>query len=100
MNQRVWRFELEIADEQQLVLPRMSKILKFAMDCTETKISVWVQHSAEADDGWDQDPVRYETRSFRVVGTGHPIPDWERLQHHDTLVANGGSLIWHVYEVV
>ena len=37
-----------------------------------------------------------ETRSFRVYGTGHPLPP--DVQHVGTAIAPGGQLVWHLIE--
>ena len=36
------------------------------------------------------------TRSFRVYGTGHPLPPY--VQHRGTAIAPGGQLVWHLIE--
>lgn len=97
---KVWRFELEVTDEVQVVLPLRSRILKVGTKELGDKISLWVQANIDDEEGWDRDPEKFETRSFRIIGTGHPIPDWDRLQHLDTVIAAGGALVWHVFEVV
>lgn len=39
------------------------------------------------------------TRWFRVIGTGHPIPDIDQLTYFRTVQLNGGDLVFHVFEV-
>ena len=98
----VWKFELEITDEQQVKLPLFARILKVAPAFADGKLDLWVQvqlYEADLED-WMEKPDRYETRTFHIFGTGHPIPDAPKLQHVDTLVTAGGSLVWHVFEVV
>ena len=36
-------------------------------------------------------------RHFRVVGTGHPMPD-DCGRFVGTTVTHGGALVWHVFE--
>lgn len=36
------------------------------------------------------------TRSFRVYGTGQPLPD--NARHAGTAIAPGGQLVWHLIE--
>lgn len=35
-------------------------------------------------------------RWFRVIGTGHPVPDG--AEYRGTVVAPGGALVWHLVE--
>jgi hypothetical protein len=37
------------------------------------------------------------TRTFRVFGTGQPLPDG-RPRHIGTALAAGGQLVWHLME--
>jgi hypothetical protein len=38
-------------------------------------------------------------RTFRVIGTGHPIDDYESLRYFRTIQMHGGSPVFHVFEV-
>lgn len=49
-------------------------------------VEVWARHT--------DDPV--VTRSFRVYGTGQPLPP--DIQHIGTAIAPGGQLVWHLME--
>jgi len=39
-------------------------------------------------------------RVFRLAGTGHPIPSIEILEHIGTFQMAGGTLVWHVFELM
>jgi hypothetical protein len=96
----VWKFELQVTDEQQIMLPRHSQIYKVAPS-PGGDISMWVRVHVPDDrvDDWHQHPNRFEIRSLRVVGTGDPIEDYEKLRYIDSVIAGGGALVWHVFEV-
>ena len=98
----VWKFKLEVTDEQQLKLPLFSRILKVVPAFADGKLDLWALVNVNEEDleDWMDKPDRFETRTFHVFGTGHPIPDVNTLQHLDTVVTAGGALIWHVFEVV
>jgi hypothetical protein len=40
-----------------------------------------------------------ETRWFRVIGTGHPIPDASEMTYFRSIQIRGGDLVFHVFEV-
>lgn len=104
--QTIWKFELEVTDEQQIKLPARAQILKFAADpINPTKIFLWAKVNIQRADlhDWMDQPHTFETRSFCVFGTGHPMdsgPGNAQLQFHDTVLAGGGALVWHIFEVV
>lgn len=101
MNTMVWKFEIEVTDEQQVKLPLFSQVLKVAPAFADAKLNLWARVSVRDEDleDWHEKPDRFETRSLRIVGTDHRIRDWDRLQHLDTVIAGGGALVWHVFEV-
>jgi hypothetical protein len=39
-----------------------------------------------------------QARTFRVFGTGHPLPPGVALAHRGTALAAGGALVWHLFE--
>lgn len=44
-----------------------------------------------------------KARSFRVFGTGQPLPDDNKpdcLAHVGSAVVPGGALVWHLFEAV
>lgn len=89
----IWRFPLPITDMPTLNLPAGSKVL-----------SVGPPRGPElySNDGMDLwalvDPTAApEPRSFRVVGTGNPMPP-DAGRFVGTVPSHGGALIWHVFE--
>lgn len=99
---QVWKFELDLIDgDQHVKLPRFATVLSFGAGPDGAPV-LWAQVGVADEDktDWFDKPDRYETRTFRVHGTGHPIPDSDRLQFRDTVVTSGGALVWHIFEVV
>jgi hypothetical protein len=91
----IWRFALPLIDAPTLHLPAGARVL-----------SVGPARGPEmySNDGLDVwalvDPTATrEPRSFRVVGTGNPMPT-DAGKFVGTVPSHGGSLIWHVFEAV
>lgn len=86
-ERRVWKYELRLIDEPQLVaIPEPGWIVH--VDCQGTTLCLWAEvwpDNVEAD------------RWFTVEGTGHPIPREGR--HVGTGTDDVRGLVWHVYEV-
>ena len=83
----IWKFNLEITDEQVLEMPVGSRLLK--VDMQQEVPCLWAAVNPEAQ----KQPVK-----IRVIGTGHQIPDYKYLTHIDTFQMAGGSLVWHVFQ--
>lgn len=84
MADTIWRYEIPV-DDRWHPLQLSGEILH--VDCRNMRtIEVWALHTDE--------PA--ETRSFRVYGTGQPMPD--NLDHVGTALAPGGQLVWHLME--
>ena len=52
-------------------------------------VEFWALHDPDA---------KVRNYRFRVVGTGHPLPD-DMVKYWGTAVAPGGNLVWHLIEV-
>lgn len=88
----VWKFPLEITDEQDVTMPEGAEILCVQMQ-GETPC-LWARLHAPSAEGSVPDCHR-----IRIVGTGHSIPDDALpLSYIGTVQSFGGSLIWHVFE--
>lgn len=85
---RIYKYNLEATDEQTLLMPLGARILCVQMQ--GPALCLW----AEVDDAQTVE----ERRAFRVIGTGHPIPDAASLTYIGTVQMRGGQLIFHVYE--
>lgn len=84
----VYKYQLPLQDNFQLHLPEGARCLsvqvQYGTPC------LWALVNPEA-------PV--EKRQFRMAGTGHPIELVESLSFIDTFQLEGGSLIFHVFEI-
>lgn len=85
----IWKEEIGIEDTVNLLLPLGAEIL-----------SCQVQHDTPCI--WYKcDSVQSrEPRTLRMFGTGHPIPEGLDLKFIDTIQVLGGTLIFHVFELV
>lgn len=84
MSGEIWRYEVAV-DDRWHPLQLSGEILH--VDCRNLHaVEVWALHTGG--------PV--ETRTFRVYGTGQPLPD--SVAHIGTAIAPGGQLVWHLIE--
>jgi hypothetical protein len=85
----VWRYMLPITDEPVVRMPAGAQALSVGPSRTGGEsIDLWVLVALDADE---------ETREFRLVGTGHPLPD-DCGRFIGTTHSHDGALIWHVFE--
>ena len=85
MIMQIWKYPLEVTDDPQaLTMPRAAKIL-LVREQAGTPV-MWAEVQPEATQ---------ETRTFKVVGTGHPYT------HNAHYVGSAfvGPFVWHVLEV-
>lgn len=81
----VFKYPLEIANEQTIDLPIGAKPLSVQMQ------GEWIYLWAEVDT--DSKPFPY---TVRVFGMGHLLPK-EAMKHLGTVQQLDGMLVWHVY---
>jgi hypothetical protein len=85
----VWKYALEIADEQELSMPQGAELLHVAnlADSGYHRIALWARViPSEAP---------YVRRSLLIRGTGHRISTQPYI---GTVVTNHGALVWHVFD--
>jgi hypothetical protein len=61
-------------------------------ECSKGNITVWAEFEADQLNHIDD-----ETRTFAIIGTGHPIPIG--LMFIATVLMEDG-LVWHVFELI
>lgn len=92
MTKKIFKYPLDIIDEQTIKMPTYAKIL--TVQIQNDAICLW----ALVED-WQQP----EDRKIRIIGTGHPI-DEANLEYIGTIQQfvniSNGSLVWHVFEVI
>ena len=90
---KIYRYELEITDEQTINMPPGDVIAIGQVD-TLDHIEIWVHHTNFNSSN---------PRDFRIVGTGnpfHPEDDFPHVWTHlGTTQRNQVGLVWHVFEV-
>jgi hypothetical protein len=92
MRRIIYKYELEIGDEQVRRIPRNSRLLSIANQ--QEKLCVWAEIDADA-----RAVPPYDNYKFFIRGTGHVFEDNALLQPTflGTVLMAGGSLVWHVY---
>lgn len=88
----VYKYKLDPYVEE-VMLPLGAQVLHVAAQGAD--INLWV-----LVDPVPEDPI-LEKRRFRAFGTGHPIPsnEDECLLHVGTALLQGGTLVFHIFEV-
>jgi hypothetical protein len=88
----VFRYPLRLTGEPWLELPVGAQVLSVAAPRfgAEDHLDLW----AAVD---TSQPV--ESRDFRIVGTGNPMPD-DCGRFLGTVPTQMGRFIWHVFEVI
>ena len=101
MSKRIWKYELEVTDEQSIEMPEGAVILSVQSQPAyvppdisrrnQNLVHIW----AEVE---PHNPV--ELRHFCVFGTGHRMPDGEDLKFIGTVQVYNGVQVYHVYEKI
>lgn len=81
----IWKFSFKISDNVSIDMPEGAEILHVEMQGTLPSIWALV----------DSDKLKV-SRPFRVVGTGHMIPDEATLSHVATF--QDPPFVWHLFE--
>jgi hypothetical protein len=82
----VWKITLQIDGMIEIGMPRGAQAL--AVQTQHGQPQLWALVDTEAP---------YETRQFRIAGTGHPI-DESVGAYVGTFQLHGGALVFHVFE--
>jgi hypothetical protein len=85
----IWKYEIKADDVTQLALPLGAEPL--SVQEQRGNAYLWVKV--------DPNQRVHETRTFRLVGTGHPFDD-SGMKFLGTFQLTGGSLVFHLFEVV
>lgn len=89
----VWKYDMALDSRPQTFdMPKGSALRHVAQQTPGLpSLQLWVEVAPPPS----SDPVFMESRTFVVVGTGHPIP--RGFTHHRGTVLMG-QYVWHVYE--
>ena len=87
MKETVYKYHLEIEDEQVVLLPTGSRILTVQQQ--NNNIFLWALVN----------PTSPNKQAFtiRIHGTGHAISDSDELEYINTVQLYGGKLVFHVF---
>jgi len=90
MNKKtIWKFPLQLTDSQQIDIPMGYKIL--CVQAQNGQGCLWAEVMPDA---------QVKKATFLTLGTGHPIQHPANMEYLGTYQTNGGSLVWHVYELI
>lgn len=84
----VYKYPFDVDDEIVIRLPIGAEILK--LDVQRGQPCLWALVAPTAET---------EQRNFRLAGTGHPLPDWNRTWRFiDSFQMLDGDLVYHLWE--
>lgn len=88
-TKHIWKFPVQATEIFTIDMPRGAQVL-----------SVQVQH--DAPQMWAMvDPAAPQSRrTFRLIGTGNPFNDADRLRFIGTFQMRDGDEVQHLFEVV
>jgi hypothetical protein len=87
VSDAIHRYEVPV-DDRWHDLPLSGSVLHVASRDPRV-VEVWALHTSGTE----------VTRTFRVFGTGQPLPAGP-LRHVGTALASGGQLVWHLMELI
>lgn len=99
MTRKVFRYPVELTDEQTIMMPEGAQILCVARR-EGTRVVLGVG-SHEAVELWALvDPqAAPQRRRLRVAGTGHPLASEDNLVYLGTVQIAQGQLVFHIFEI-
>lgn len=89
MKKTIWKFTIESLNDNVIEIPKGGQILSMQVQGRLPQLWVLVDPTAEK-----------EKRTFRIHGTGHDVPDADKLNFIGTFQMHEGSLVFHVFEVL
>ena len=89
MEKTIWKYELEITDNQNILMPIGAEILTVQMQ--DGTPCLWALLNPEAD---------IEKRYIEIFGTGHPVSCdlGSARKYISTFQMSNGELVFHVFE--
>lgn len=87
----IYKYQIQLEDYFELKLPKNARILHFGLQ--DEKTFIWVLIDTKEN--------RYDTRAFRLAGTGHPIQDnINDLLFIGTIIYDKKKLVFHLFEII
>lgn len=84
---KVYKFPLEISDEQKVLMPECAKVL--TVQVQKGKPCIWAECNPDE---------KQVLRTFLIRGTGHSIDDEIEKEYIGTIQMCEGSIVFHVFE--
>jgi hypothetical protein len=85
---KIFKYPIEVVDEQVLVLPLGAKVLSAIAQGDDLVIYALVEPTVEFK----------KNVEIRIVGTGHDVTfDLQKFKFLNSISTWGGRLIWHVF---
>lgn len=85
---KIWKYVLQMEDEQTIKMPKGAKVLSVQMQNDEICVWALVDPAAEL-----------ENKAFWIIGTGNPFYlDMNFAKYIGTVQQLGGRLVWHIFE--
>ncbi len=84
----IWKFPLDVADEQRVEMPLDAKILHVGLQ--GESVFMWAEVGPER---------RKVERTVRIYGTGYPMPEHPG-RHIGSFMLRGGTLVFHAYDPI
>lgn len=86
MNKVIYKYPLQIIDEQAVQLPSGAQVLTAQVQ--HGLLQLW----ALVDTSQPIAVIR-----LRIVGTGHDFPDADQWRYLSTVQVDGGALVFHIF---
>ena len=83
----IWKYKLDMAVVTEVEMPEGANVLQFQNQ--GGAMTFWAAVDTEA---------ATEKRTFRVVGTGQPIPDVTGFEMRYMGTVQCGIYVWHIFE--
>ena len=87
MKETVYKYPLEIEDEQVVLLPTGARILTVQQQ--NNNIFLWALVNPTSPNA--------QAFTIRIHGTGHSISNSDELEYINTVQLYGGKLVFHVF---
>lgn len=86
---KIYKYPIPVIDHFIVELPARAKPLRAQLQ--RSVVCIWFLLDPD---------ITAIPRNFRVIGTGHPIPEsMEELEFIDTFQIRGGREVYHLFEV-
>lgn len=87
---RIWKWKLEITDEQTISMPQGAQVLTAQMQGADLQVWALVDETILA--------AKKAPKRFAIYGTGNPVPQ-EPGRYISTFQLPDAGLVFHVFEI-